>query len=79
MKVRYSREDDVLLIELSEEKIDYAEEAGPIIVHFAEDGKPVILEILDASEFIAELTLSTTKVGRFLLLGRSLVGCSLPF
>jgi hypothetical protein len=37
-------------------KIDYAEEMGPIIVHFTEDGKPVMLEILDASEFIAEIS-----------------------
>ena len=56
MKVRYSRSEDVLIIELSDEKIDYAEEMGPIIVHFAEDGKPVVLEILDASEFVAEIS-----------------------
>ncbi|MEM3523933.1 MAG: DUF2283 domain-containing protein [Thermoproteota archaeon] len=56
MRIRYSRSEDVLLIELLDEKVDYAEEMGPIIVHFTEDGKPVILEILDASEFIAELS-----------------------
>ena len=56
MKVRYSRGEDVLIIELSDEKVDYAEEMGPIIVHFTNDGRPVILEILDASEFIAELS-----------------------
>ncbi|MEM2058398.1 MAG: DUF2283 domain-containing protein [Thermoproteota archaeon] len=56
MRIRYSRSEDVLLVELSDEKVDYAEEMGPIIVHFTEDGKPVILEILDASEFIAELS-----------------------
>jgi uncharacterized protein YtpQ (UPF0354 family) len=56
MKFRYSRGEDVLTIELSDEKVDYAEEMGPIIVHFTDDGRPVILEILDASEFIAELS-----------------------
>lgn len=29
MKVRYNREEDILLIEGSDEKIDYAEEMGP--------------------------------------------------
>ena len=56
MKVRYSRGEDVLLLELSEERVDYAEETGPVIVHFTKDGRPVILEILDASEFITEIS-----------------------
>jgi uncharacterized protein YuzE len=56
MRIRYSRDEDILIIEFSDENIDYAEEMGPIIVHFTEDGKPVILEILDASEFIAEIS-----------------------
>jgi uncharacterized protein YuzE len=56
MKIRYSRNEDILIIELSDEKIDYAEEMEPIIVHFTENGKPVMLEILDASEFIAEIS-----------------------
>jgi uncharacterized protein YuzE len=32
--------------------IDYAEEAGSIIIHFTKDGKPVLIEILDASELL---------------------------
>jgi uncharacterized protein YuzE len=56
MRIKYSRDEDILIIEFSDEKIDYAEEMGPIIVHFTEDGKPVMLEILDASEFIAEIS-----------------------
>jgi uncharacterized protein YuzE len=56
MRIRYSRDEDILIIEFSDEKIDYAEEMGPIIVHFTEDGKPVMLEILDASEFIAGIS-----------------------
>jgi uncharacterized protein YuzE len=62
MKVRYSRDEDILIIEFSDEKIDYAEEMGPIIVHFTEDGKPVMLEILDASEFIAEISKIAMRV-----------------
>jgi len=55
MKVSYNRESDVLLIQVSDAKVDYAEEMGPIIVHFTKDGKPVLLEILDASEVISEV------------------------
>ena len=55
MKVSYDRDSDVLMIQVSEGKVDYAEEMGPIIVHFAKDGKPVLLEILDASEVISEV------------------------
>ncbi len=64
MKIKYDREVDILMIELSDEKIDYAEEAGPMIIHF-KDNKPVLIEILDASEFLAELTkISMKSTGR---------------
>lgn len=42
----------LLLIELSDKTIDYAEDAGQIIVHFTKDGEPVLIEILDAKEFL---------------------------
>lgn len=44
------------MYEISDEKIDYAEEMGPVIVHFTKDSKPVMLEILDASEFLTQAT-----------------------
>lgn len=56
MKVQYNREDDVLTIHLSEGTIDHAEEAEGVIVHFSPDGRPVLLEVLDASEFLSRLT-----------------------
>ena len=49
-KIKYSRDVDALVIELSDKPIDYAEEEGQIIVHFTKDGEPVLL--LDAREFI---------------------------
>ena len=61
MKIRYSKNEDILIIELSNEKIDYAEEKGPIIIHFSHDKKPVLLEILGASEFLSEIMELTTK------------------
>ena len=64
MKVRYDREVDILTIELSDEDIDYAEEAGPIIIHFSKENKPVLIEILDASEFLAELTKISMKISK---------------
>ena len=52
MNIKYDGEQDILLIEVSGELIDYAEEVGPIIVHFAKEGKPVLLEVMDATEFL---------------------------
>jgi len=52
MKISYNREQDILMYEVSDELIDYADEVGPIIVHFSKTGKPVLMEILDASEYI---------------------------
>jgi len=67
MKIRYDREEDIITLEVSSEKVDHAEEIGPIIVHFSKQGRPVLLEILDASEFIAETTraMAKSKGGEF--------------
>ena len=51
-KIRYSQDVDALLIELSQSPIDHAEEAGQVIVHYSSTGEPVLLEILDAKEFL---------------------------
>lgn len=61
MRVRYDRAKDILLLEVSHKKIDFAEEVGPIIVHFSKERHPVMLEILDASEFLTRLTTATIK------------------
>ena len=62
MKISYNREDDVMMLEVSTDTIDFAEEMGPIVVHFSKDHKPVLLEILDASEFIAAATKCTMRL-----------------
>jgi len=59
MKINYNREQDILLLESSSEPIDYAEETGPLIVHFSKEGKIVLLEILDASDFLSEIIKKT--------------------
>jgi len=63
MRVRYSRGEDVLLIELSGEEIDHAEEASPLIVHVSREGRPVVIEILDASEFLAKVSRAAMRAG----------------
>jgi hypothetical protein len=61
MRVRYNREEDILVLELLEIPIDHAEEAGPIIAHFSMDDRLVLLEILEASDFLSKLTKATMR------------------
>ncbi len=60
-KIRYSKDVDALLIELSDKQIDYAEEEGQVIIHFSKDGEPVLLEILDAKDFVLSSISSVVK------------------
>jgi len=60
-KIRYSGDVDALLIELSDKSIDYAEEEGQMIIHFSKDGQPVLLEILDAKDFMISSLSSVMK------------------
>lgn len=60
-KIRYSKDVDALMVELSDKAIDYAEEEGQVIVHFSHDGEPVLIEILDAKEFILSTISSVMK------------------
>lgn len=60
-KIKYSKDVDALLIELSDEKIDHAEEKGQIIIHFSKDGEPVLLEIFDAKDFLLNSLSSVVK------------------
>jgi uncharacterized protein YuzE len=60
-KVKYSRDADALLIELSDKKIDYAEDQGNIIIHYTSEDEPVLLEIFDAKEFILNSLSSILK------------------
>ena len=56
LKMRYDKEVDILLVEIAKRPIDHAREMGPVIVHFTKDGKPVALEILEASKFVSKAT-----------------------
>ena len=49
MKYKYDPETDTLVIELSKEKPDFGEQRDNIITHYNKQGKPIEIEILDAS------------------------------
>ena len=67
MKVRYSKDVDILMVWLSDESFDYAEEANGVITHFSSDGKPVLLEIQGAKEFMLSSLTSMIKEEEVLL------------
>lgn len=60
MRVRYDEDDDILTYEVSDEPIEYAEEMEQVIVHFTKDSKPVLLEILNAKDFLSK----AIKIGK---------------
>ena len=56
MKIKYSRDVDILTLELDEAlSIDHAEHVGQTIVHLSPDNQPVLIEIMQAREFVASL------------------------
>ncbi len=62
MKLNYDREEDILTIETTPEgTIDHAEHTGPFIAHFSQEGQLLLLEILDASEFLSALIKATIR------------------
>ncbi|OGK16184.1 hypothetical protein A2690_01960 [Candidatus Roizmanbacteria bacterium RIFCSPHIGHO2_01_FULL_39_12b] len=61
MKFKYNKEDDILLIELNDQNIDYAEQSGDLIVHFSPKREAVLLEILDASVFLKQAAMQLPK------------------
>jgi uncharacterized protein YuzE len=62
MRLSYNRKDDILTYELTTGNVDHAEEFGPMIFHLDKKGKPIILEILDASEFLSASTKITMRI-----------------
>jgi uncharacterized protein YuzE len=54
MKITYDGVGDTLSILIREEQIAYGEEHGPVIINYNEKGKPVEIEMLNASKFLGE-------------------------
>jgi Protein of unknown function (DUF2283) len=57
-KISYSKDVDALLIELSHEPIAYAEDEGQVILHYSQDAKLVLVEILDFRRFMSNETVT---------------------
>jgi len=53
-KISYSKDVDALLIELSDEPIAYAEDEGQVILHYSQDIKLVLVEVLDFRHLISD-------------------------
>ncbi len=53
-KIRYSKDVDTLLIELSDDGIAYAEDEGRVILHYSNNEKLVLIEILDFKQFMSD-------------------------
>jgi hypothetical protein len=53
-KAKYSKDVDALLIELSDDDIAYAEDEGQVILHYSNNEKLVLIEILDFKQFISQ-------------------------
>lgn len=56
MKISYSRDVDILMLELDQSlPISHAEHVGNTIIHLSPDQQPVLIEILQAREFVSAL------------------------
>jgi len=65
MEYKYDSKTDILLIKLSKEKPDFGEQKENIITHYNKQGKPIEIEILDASK-------TTIKIVETVLQGKRL-------
>ncbi len=66
MKVKYYKNDDLLVIRLADRPFKAAEKVGSFIIHYDVKRQPVLLEVLNASRFLAatDSIRSAKKAGR---------------
>jgi uncharacterized protein YuzE len=57
-KVSYSKDVDALSIELDHQAIAYAENEGDAILHYSQDDKLILVEILDFRRLVSTETIS---------------------
>jgi uncharacterized protein YuzE len=63
-KLKYDSESDVLLVVVSESgKLSHAEEMGDIVIHLSKDGRPLFLEVLNASKNVPLMVQALAKKG----------------
>lgn len=51
----YDHEANILSIEIASGHIEQAREFGNFIIHFSRSGKPILVEILEASKFVGQI------------------------
>lgn len=54
-RISYSEDVDILMIQLSNKKVDDSYETDDMIVSITEEGEPVLLEIFNGSRFLKDL------------------------
>ena len=64
MKFSYSNDADILMVRLSDEPFDHAEETDGVISHFSKEGKLVLLEIQGGKRFLEMAHESVAKEGK---------------
>ncbi len=57
----YDNENNIAIIELSRGEIDHAIELGNFIIHVSKTKIPILIEILDASNFIGQFSKGDEK------------------
>jgi len=57
-KINYDKDVDALLIELSNEAISYAENERDVILHYSQDDKLILVEILDFRRLVSTETIN---------------------
>ncbi|MFM7576431.1 MAG: DUF2283 domain-containing protein, partial [Microcystaceae cyanobacterium] len=60
--ITYSKDVDTLLIELSNEAIAFAEDEGNVILHYSQDDKLILVEILDFRRLLSSETVIPSTV-----------------
>ena len=61
MKAKYKKDADLLEIRLSKKHYEYAKQEGDFIVHYSKQNQPVLIEILNATEFLKNTNKSLPK------------------
>ncbi len=61
MKAKYHRDADLLSLKISRKPYVFARQEGDVIVHYSKDREPVLIEIVNAAEFIKQTNKSLPK------------------
>lgn len=54
MKIKYYEDADLISWKLSNKTYEYANRSGNFVVHYSKNNEPVLIEILNASQFLKE-------------------------